>query len=137
MKVVINTCHGGFGLSHEGIMLYAKLKGIKLYAYVHTRNADGRLDLHKYKEYVPSKDRESAYYSTKPLNASGQIDEYFKDDKIERNDPALVKVVERLKEKANCWFAKLKVVKIPNGVKWEIQDYGGEEEIHEKHRKWD
>jgi len=31
MKVVINTCYGGFGLSHEAMLRYAEIKGIKLY----------------------------------------------------------------------------------------------------------
>lgn len=31
MKVVINSCYGGFGLSHEAILNYAELVGITLY----------------------------------------------------------------------------------------------------------
>jgi|TARA_Y100000310_G_scaffold220623_1_gene222169 hypothetical protein len=34
MKVVINDKFGGFGLSHEAVMRYAYLKGIKLYPFV-------------------------------------------------------------------------------------------------------
>ena len=33
MKIVINICYGGFGLSHKGMMKYAELKGLKLYPY--------------------------------------------------------------------------------------------------------
>lgn len=33
MKIVINACHGGFGLSKEAIEQYAKLKGIELGKY--------------------------------------------------------------------------------------------------------
>ena len=33
MKVVINACYGGFGLSHKAIMRYAELKGFKLYPW--------------------------------------------------------------------------------------------------------
>jgi len=29
-KVVINSCHGGFGLSHEAVVRYAELKGFDL-----------------------------------------------------------------------------------------------------------
>lgn len=31
MKVVINACYGGFGLSHEAVLRYAEIKGITLY----------------------------------------------------------------------------------------------------------
>ena len=33
MKIVINACHGGFGLSKEAQDLYAQLKGIELGEY--------------------------------------------------------------------------------------------------------
>jgi len=33
MKVVINTCYGGFGLSHEATLRYYGLKGIKVYPF--------------------------------------------------------------------------------------------------------
>lgn len=33
MKVAINACFGGFGLSHEAEMHYVKLKGITLYPF--------------------------------------------------------------------------------------------------------
>lgn len=31
MKIVINTQHGGFNLSHEAVMRYAEVKGLALY----------------------------------------------------------------------------------------------------------
>ena len=33
MKIILNKCFGGFGVSKEGYMLYAKKKGLKLYLY--------------------------------------------------------------------------------------------------------
>jgi len=42
MKVVINRDGEGIRLSYEGVMYYAKLKGIKLYAYVEKRDDDIR-----------------------------------------------------------------------------------------------
>lgn len=37
MKVVINTCFGGFGLSYEAAKLYAKKKGFELFYYRQTK----------------------------------------------------------------------------------------------------
>lgn len=54
----------------------------------------------------------------------------------QRNDPRLVKIVEKLGEEANGRFAKLKVIEIPDGVEWEIEEYDGYEHVAEKHRTW-
>lgn len=55
---------------------------------------------------------------------------------VERNDPALIEVVERLGRRANGSFADLKIVEIPDGVEWEIDEYDGSERVAEKHRTW-
>lgn len=49
---------------------------------------------------------------------------------IKRDDPNLVKVIEELKP------SNLRVVEIPVGVEWEIQEYDGSEWVAEKHRTW-
>ena len=67
----------------------------------------------------------------------GVEDDYFCERDIERDDPVLVQVVEELgSETASGNYAKLKVVEIPDGVVYEIQDYDGQESIHETHRSW-
>ena len=53
-----------------------------------------------------------------------------------RADPLLVQVVEELGDKANGSHAKLKIVEIPDGVKWEIDQYDGMESVDEVHRSW-
>ena len=55
---------------------------------------------------------------------------------IERNDPVLVEVVEALGSYANGKFADLKVVEVPDDVKWIIEDYDGVEWVAETHRTW-
>ena len=57
-------------------------------------------------------------------------------ENIKRDDPRLIKAVEKLKDKANGMSAELKVVKIPDDVEWEIDQYDGLEKIDEKHRSW-
>ncbi len=55
----------------------------------------------------------------------------------ERTDPDLVKVVKKLGAKANGRYSKLKIVRIPADVKWEIDSNdAGWESVHEKHRVW-
>lgn len=58
------------------------------------------------------------------------------DWEIERGDPILVRVVEELGPEADDQSSELKVVEIPDGVPWEIQEYDGLEWIAEKHRTW-
>lgn len=85
MKIVINRCFGGFGLSHEAL----------------------------------------SHLGT------SEDDQY----ELERTDPKLVEVVEKLGDKANggSW-AKLLVVEIPDDMPFYIHEYDGVETIHEEHR---
>jgi hypothetical protein len=86
MKVVINACCGGYGLSEAA---YEKLGMAWDY--------------------------------------SGAA---FEED---RANPALVAVVEELGEKANGPYAELKVVEIPDGIKWEIFERDGDECVKVKY----
>ena len=113
-KVVINTCFGGFGLSHEAIIRYAQIKGFPLIV----KKTDSSLVPYQYYKEVE------------------QPDNYFSDYEILRDDPALVKTVEELGREANGWAAELKVVEIPADVNWYIAEYDGIEHIAERHRTW-
>jgi hypothetical protein len=136
MKIVINECYGGFGLSYEGVMRYAELKGIKLYSeiksslctyyltsledrIVYDRETFNKLSLDERKEYNEK--------------YSAQIFNWYK---IERNDPALIQVVEEMGEKSFGEHAKLSIVEIPDGVSWTIEEYDGSEWVAEEHRTW-
>jgi hypothetical protein len=135
MKIVINACFGGFGLSYVAVMRYAELKGIKLYAYLDdiTKRIYGD-------RAVIGNDELIHHYATKKLkdgyNDAELNDNYFSDYDIPRNDPVLIQVVEEMGEKASGWSAQLKIVEIPDGLDWEIDEYDGIESIHEKHRSW-
>jgi hypothetical protein len=56
---------------------------------------------------------------------------------MERNDPHLVQVVE---ESGDCVVDQgidgLKIVEIPDGISWQIDDYDGNEWVSETHRTW-
>jgi hypothetical protein len=137
-EIVINDCYGGFSLSHKGVMLYAKLAGFKLYAFTDTRGKDGHLD---FKHFVPcagNKHDWMVHYSKKPLKKDGTYveDSYFHARDIPRDDKNLISVVKQLGKKADGDCAKLKIVKIPVGVKWEISEYDGIEHVAESHERW-
>lgn len=55
---------------------------------------------------------------------------------VDRTDPKLVEVVEKLGLRANGECADLKIVDIPEDIEYYIDDYDGVETIHEAHRSW-
>ena len=130
MKVVINSCFGGFGLSHEAVMEWARRKGFPLYAFIEFES-----------HFVPYKPGDRVmliHYSKSALTKEGKYrkEDYFLESGIERTDPDLVAVVEELGDSANGDCANLEIVEIPDGVEWTIEEYDGYESIHEKHRRW-
>ena len=112
--IVINVCHGGFGLSREAELQYLDRVGI---AY--------RLD-----------DREDRYSNTNfgPYIIVNGV--HWSDQSIARDDPALIAVVQNLGAAANGAHARLKIVTIPADVAWQIDEYDGKEWVAEQHRTW-
>ena len=62
--------------------------------------------------------------------------ENFHEYDLERDDPVLVDVVERLGEQACGNYSSLKIVEIPEDVKWMVEEYDGAEWVAEVHRTW-
>lgn len=58
--------------------------------------------------------------------------EYF----LPRDDADLVAVVEELGDRANGNYAELKVLSVPDGVEWFVEEYDGMEHVAEVHRTW-
>lgn len=130
MKIVINTCYGGFSLSDKAFEKYLQLKGTKFYS------AEGTL-LGKSYYTVPKEEYESIYAECVEKGDYTDCNDLFLSMfDIERNDPILIQVVEELGDEANGRCATLKIVEIPDGVQWEIEEYDGVEWIAEVHRTW-
>jgi hypothetical protein len=55
---------------------------------------------------------------------------------ITRDDPDLIEIVERMGAAADGPYAELKVVEIPDDVKWQVEEYDGKEWVAEVHRVW-
>ena len=133
MKIVINRCYGGFGLSHEAMMRYAEIKGITLYVRAGSLRYDHYLCPPE--EYDQIRDEES-FNPVSPERFQRSNALYFCDRNIERNDPVLVQVVEELGDIASDRYSQLSVVEIPDDVEWYIEEYDGMEHIAEQHRTW-
>jgi hypothetical protein len=146
MKIVVNRCYGGFGISHEAQMLYAKKKGIELFPYVCSSGGYSG-DMVRYvhepakheafmgPHYLTTDHGDTITESEFKEAYNGKTNHlYYKD--IERNDPALVATVEELGELSCGWAADLQIVDIPDDVEWEIDEYDGYESVEEKHRSW-
>lgn len=133
MKVVINRCFGGFGLSPLAVKEYLKRKGMECFCYDDScRDKLKKVDFESANIFVS--------FSTKDLGKETTWkcleDSYFSPRDIPRNDSDLVEVVEVLGEKANGRCASLSVVEIPSGIEWEISEYDGLETVEERHRRW-
>lgn len=138
MKVVINTCYGGFSLSEEATKLYFKLKGLEVNRYIQTEESNKI-----YRKCVTPKESESwkaldvigdhpEIISSKVVNSN-----IFSYSSVDRSDPILIQVVEILgSELSSRSYSSLDIVDIPDHVNWEIEEYDGCERVSEVHRKW-
>jgi hypothetical protein len=113
--LVINSQHGGFGLSRDAQIAYLERSKIP-YTLV------SREDRHSTERYGPI------------IIVNGK---HWYDKDINRDDPVLVALVKELGKAAAGEHARLKVVRIPANVDWQIDDYDGKEWISERHRTWE
>ncbi len=70
-------------------------------------------------------------YSYKKADGSS-----FSINDIPRNDLNLIKVIEDLGEESWGSHAELKIVEIPDGIDWQVDEYDGLEWVAEAHRRW-
>ena len=136
MKVVINRQYGGFDLSLLAKKRYLELQGKECYCYAIDEknifiNHKVSTDSASVFSFVCTKD------FGETMSGNEQMQECFFDcTKLDRNDPILISVVEKLGEKANTGLSTLKIVEIPDGTDYKIRDYGGMETVEEAHKSW-
>lgn len=139
MKIVINACHGGFGLSHEGILRYLQLAGKQVWVEA-DEDWEGNFNYWLVPKEGRVINRESDFWSLtmeeKTAYNEAWRDQNFSYREIARDDPILIHVVEELGEAANNRYSELKIVEIPDDVEWQIDEYDGTEWVAEKHRTW-
>jgi len=118
MKVAINTCFGGFGLSDEAFEKMLERMGIEFEK--NTEYSDIGIT-HYYRKGMLDKDE--GYLS-------------YRDFTNNRASEDLIAVIEEMGEDANGRFAEIKIVEVPDDVKWHIEEYDGVEHVAENHRTW-
>ena len=121
MKIALNKCYGGFGLSDA----------------VHEKLIELGVPHYKTWNDIPKKKTEPYVVdSGKDDKLFGKYYSNFRDDD-KRNHPLLIQAIENIGiNKASSSLAEIRIVEIPDGIDYEIDDYDGVETIHETHRSW-
>lgn len=150
MKIVVNKCYGGFGVSLEALTELVNRNAAcvdsltpKSYYGGDNEKYHGKKDWEKRwnEDFAEFEDIGGGFKADKRRQYNVYKDGllYMIKDRSEnstRTDKDLVEVVELMGSKASSSLAKLEVVEIPDGVNWEIDEYDGIETIHEVHRSW-
>jgi len=120
MKIAINRCFGGFGISNAAFEKLLERKGV---AYEKTPA-----------KYVFGNDVSDYYHAGKVDQEDAYLSYYeFCGD---RSDPALIAVLEELGKDAWGTHAEIAIVEVPDNVNWHIHEYDGIEHVAETHRTW-
>jgi len=115
-EIVINRCYGGFSVSRKGFLRLREL---------------GQKDA-----------LEEADWDEPWSDGSGICKPFYEGSEgtfcydIARNDSLLIQVIKELHADASGDCAELKIIEIPNGVDWVVEEYDGLEWIAEKHQMW-
>jgi hypothetical protein len=133
MKVILNKCYGGFGISREGYELYCMKKGLTPNFYIN--------DVPNYLIKKKDCDNLSFYcflkdYGDRILETEVDWKTHLYLNTSYRDDPILIEVVEELGEKASGRFANLEVVDIPDDMDYVIDNYDGIETLHANVPTW-
>ena len=140
MKVAINRCFGGFGLSHEAVMRYFEIKGTTVYP----EQGGGVWKFWTYWTVKPEdriEDKEGEAFYSMSIDERKAYNEAFAAQtvcprEIARNDPALIQAIEEQGTGAFGDHAEIAIVEVPDDVKWHIYEYDGLEHVAEDHRTW-
>lgn len=127
-KIILNKCYGGFELSKKAYELYAKKKGLELYAYINCLENEGK--------YKYSDGNLFEKYFTKDFGNNVEISEEDYEKYVlylgekAREDKTLIEVVEELGKEASGMCGALKIVKIPDNAFFIIDSYDGLETLY-------
>lgn len=130
MKIAINVQFGGFGLSEKAYERMIELGvPVQKYELLECNNVEIIFDR------LATPEAERDILDDTIMRLTGRYWETWTDHA--RNHPLVIRVIEELGDVANGPHAKLKIVEIPDGVEYTIEEYDGKEHIAEKHRTWE
>jgi len=142
MKLVINVCFGGFTLSAEALLKLHEMGETSIatpvdeYYPPERRNKKEGYGYHhaldNWKNYLANSRKGGAFLTVFSPDEKYVLSGY----NIPRDNPNLIRVVEEMGEAAHGSCSTLKVIEIPDGVSWHIEDYDGNEHVAENHRTW-
>jgi hypothetical protein len=141
IKVVINNCFGGFGLSKEACQLFWNIKGQQVWIEEDIKfKSIGLFTVWLVPPEERIESKEESFYEMsmderKDYNETCSLQTWYCRE-VGRDDPTLIQVVEQLGDAANGSHAELRIVEIPDGVNWYIEEYDGLEHVAERHRTW-
>ena len=133
MKLVINSCYGGFRLSPKALKRYLELKGKNAYFYKQTKYEyrDGIDEFTRIDDIDSIKS--DLFIACTAIDYGKVTNTYpsraFEDHSISRNDKHLIQTIEELGEEANTTVSRLTIVEIENGRWYKIDEYDGYESI--------
>ena len=142
MKIAINKCYGGFGLSPKANQIYLKKMDKKCFFYKQTGYAHNGNEEYTQIDIVEATTHQMCIYILtkdfgKIINKLPEKYHYYETFYKDRNNKLLIETIEELGEKeASGNLASIKIIEIPDDVEWTIDDYDGIESIHENHRSW-
>lgn len=157
MKIVVNRCFGGYGLSARAVARMAEINGRPCFFFRSAFGApsrqfepmtlaeadSGRLSMFTAFD-VPNPNELGLHQpdfhamTLEEKQASSALYEQHQHDSRPSNraDATMIRVIEELGDAANGGCAQLEIVEIPDDVDWEISEYDGNEHVAEKHRVW-
>jgi hypothetical protein len=137
VRVVYNSCYGGFSLSREACKRYWELQGKEV--WIEEDPKFKSLDVFTVwlvppKERVKQKNWSSMTHDERIAYNKKYSEQTWYCREVSRHDPILVQVVEELGAKANSSYANLTIQEVSGAYR--IDEYDGYERVIESYDDW-
>jgi len=127
VRVVYNSCYGGFGLSREACKRYWELQGKEVWIENGDFMGIFTIWLVPPEERLEKKEWSSMTMDERFAYNKKHSEQTWYDRNVSRHDPILVQVVEELGDKASGEYAKLAIAEVSGAYR--IDEYDGSESV--------